>query len=139
MVSGPDFPFDGTGTAADGSPFAGLHTFTATFSVTDDDGDMITGIVEGGSNCEVAAFSTVGGHAPVGVFDFTHTDTNNMVCTALEITGGTGDLDGFVGNTGVLCFMYDTFEPHTLRHAHIVLDLDDDDDDSDSDSDSDDD
>ena len=71
----------------------------------------------------MAVFTTVGGHPPPGVFTFTHDDTNNTVQTALEITGGTGKFAGATG-TGVLVFRYDTFEPHNLLHAHIVLELD---------------
>ncbi len=117
-----EFPFSIAGDGAS-SLVVGTHTFTGTFKVTDDDGNTITGIVEGGTNCEVAVFTTVGGHPPVGVFDFDHSDTNNTVQTALEITGGTGRFSGATG-TGVLVFSYDTFEPHNLLHAHIVLELD---------------
>ncbi len=119
----PDFPFTAAGAAADGTPTAatvGTHTFTGTFTITKKNGKTITGIVEGGTNCEVASFTTVGGHPPAGVFDFTHSDTNTTVQTVLEITGGTAGETG----TGVLVFSYDSFDPHGLLHAHIVLDLD---------------
>ena len=83
----------------------------------------ITGIVEGGSICIVDAFTTLGGHPPAGVFDFTHNDFDLTVQTALEITGGTGRFAGASG-TGVLVYNFDTFDPHGLLDAHIVLDLD---------------
>ena len=67
-------------------------------------------------------FNSPLGHLPVGVFDFPHTDTNNTVQTALEITAGTGEFVGATG-TGTLAFTYDTFEPHGLLDAHIVLNL----------------
>ncbi len=123
LLTGSDFPFTAAGVAADGTPSPGTHTFTATFTVTQKDGDTITGIVEGGTNCEVESDTTVGGHPPAGVFNTTHVDTNNTVQTALEITGGTGEF-AFVTGTGVLVFTYDTFEPHNLLHAHILLELD---------------
>ena len=121
LIPGSEFPFSAVGVGAGGLN-VGTQTFTGTFKVTKTNGDTITGIVEGGTNCEVQAFQTVGGHTP-GVYDFTHTDTNNTVQTALEITGGTGKFAGATG-TGVLVFSYDTFEPHGLLHAHIVLELD---------------
>jgi hypothetical protein len=119
-----EFPFSAAGVGDNGLD-VGTHTFTATFIVTQKDGDTITGIVEGGSNCEVEAFFTAGGHTP-GIFDVPaagHTDTNNTVQTALEITGGTGEFTSATG-TGVLVFSYNTFEPHDLLHAHIHLELD---------------
>ena len=114
-----EFPFSAAGVGANGLD-VGTHTFTGTFTVTKKNGKTITGIVEGGTNCEVASFTTVGGHPPAGVFDFTHSDTNHTVQTVLEITGGTAGETG----TGVLVFSYDSFDPHGLLHAHIVLDLD---------------
>ncbi|MDA2931415.1 hypothetical protein MYX84_15965 [Acidobacteria bacterium AH-259-O06] len=118
-----EFPFAADGKGANFGVTGldvGTQVFDGTFKVTTANGDEITGIVEGGTNCEVAAFSTVGGHPPAGVFDFTHFDTNNTVQTALEITGGTGKFTGATG-TGVLVFSYDTFEPHGLLHASITL------------------
>lgn len=121
-----EFPFAADGKGANfgvSGLDVGIHTFTGTFTVTQQDGDTITGIIKGGTNCEVASFLSVGGHPPAGVFDFDHFDTNNTVQTALEITGGTGEFAGSTG-TGVLVFSYDTFEPHGLLNAHIVLGLD---------------
>ena len=124
LIPGDEFPFSAVGLGAMGLN-VGTHVFTATFTVTKTkgSGDTISGIVEGGTNCEVDVFETVGGHDPAGVFNFTHNDTNNTVQTALEITAGTGEFDGVTG-TGVLVFSYDTFEPHGLIEAHIVLNLD---------------
>ena len=131
-VSGPstlvpdgEFPFSAAGAGSD-SLNVGAHTFIGTFTVTQKDGATITGIVEGGSICIVEAFTTEFGHPPMGVFDFTHEDFDLTVQTALEITGGTGGFAGASG-TGVLVYSFDTFDPHGLLHAHIVLDLDDDD------------
>ena len=114
-----EFPFSAAGVGANGLD-VGTHTFTGTFKITQKGGDTITGIVKGGTNCEVAAFETVDGHPPVGVYDFTHDDTNLTVQTALEITGGTGKFAGVIG-TGVLVFSYVSFEPHGLLHASITL------------------
>ena len=120
-----EFPFSATGTGANGL-FVDTETFTATFTVTKKgSGETITGIVEGGTNCEVEVFFTAGGHTP-GIFDVPaagHNDTNNTVQTALEITGGTVDFAGVTG-IGTLSFTYDTFEPHGLIEAHIVLTFD---------------
>ncbi len=117
-----EFPFSAAGVGANGLN-VGTHTFTGTFTVTRKDGATITGIVEGGSACVVALFSTVDGHPPTGVFDFTHNDAIVTVQTALEITDGTGKFAGASG-TGVLVFSHDIFEPHGLLNAHIVLELD---------------
>ena len=116
------FPFSAAGVGANGLN-VGTHTFTGTFTVTRKDGSTITGIVEGGSACVVAVFSTVGGHPPAGVFDFTHIDSIVTVQTALEIMDGTGKFAGASG-TGVLVYSHDIFEPHGLLNAHIVLELD---------------
>ena len=123
-----EFPFTADGKGAN-FPTTGLdvgtHTLTGTFTVTREDGATITGIVEGGSICVVEVFETEGGHSPAGVYDFTHNDLDLTVQTALKITGGTGGFAGASG-TGVLVFSFDTFDPHGLLNAHIVLDLDDD-------------
>ena len=117
LIPGAEFPFSAAGVGAAGL-VVGTHTFTGTFTVTQDGDDTITGIVEGGTNCEVASFTTVGGHPPAGVFDFNHTDTNNTVQTALEITGGTGEFAGATG-IGTLSFTYDTFEaPRSHRSPY---------------------
>ncbi len=122
LIPGSAFPFSAAGVGANGLN-VGTHTFTGTFTVTRKDGATITGIVEGGSACVVALFSTVDGHPPTGVFDFTHNDAIVTVQTALEITDGTGEFAGASG-TGVLVFSHDIFEPHGLLNAHIVLELD---------------
>ena len=117
-----EFPFSAAGVGFDGLD-VGAHMITATFTVTREDDATITGIVEGGSICVVDVFETVGGHSPAGLYDFTHNDFDLTVQTALEITGGTGRFAGASG-TGVLVFSFDTFDPHGLLDAHIVLDLD---------------
>ncbi len=117
-----EFPFSTVGVGANGLN-VGTHTFTGTFTVTRKDDATITGVVEGGSACIVALFSTVGGHPPAGVFDFTHNDAIVTVQTALEIMDGTGQFADATG-TGVLVFSHDIFEPHGLLNAHIVLELD---------------
>ena len=122
LIPGGEFPFSATGVGFDGLD-VGAHMITATFTVTREDGATITGIVEGGSICVVDVFETVGGHSPAGLYDFTHNDLDLTVQTALEITGGTGGFAGASG-TGVLVFSFDTFDPHGLLDAHIVLDLD---------------
>jgi hypothetical protein len=128
-VSGPstlvpdgEFPFSAAG-AGSGSLNVGAHTFIGTFTVTQEDGATITGIVEGGSICIVETFFTEFGHPPAGVFDFPHDDFDVTVQTALEIMDGTGEFAGASG-TGVLVYSFDTFDPHGLLDAHIVLDLD---------------
>ncbi len=121
-----EFPFAADGKGANFVTTGldvGTHTFTGTFTVTRKDGATITGIVEGGSACVVALFSTAGGHPPAGVFDFTHDDAIVTVQTALEIMDGTGEFADASG-TGVLVFSHDIFEPHGLLNAHIVLELD---------------
>ena len=125
-----EFPFTADGKGANFLTTGldvGTHTLTGTFTVTRENGATITGIVEGGSICIVATFFTAGGHTP-GIYDVPavgHDDFDLTVQTALEITGGTGRFAGASG-TGVLVYSFDTFDPHGLLNAHIVLDLDDD-------------
>ena len=96
------------------------HIFTADITITDEDGNFMTGAIEGGSNCEVESLPTTG-H---GIYTTAHNDTENTVCTAFEITGVTaaGDFgETIVGDTGELCYTYDTLEPHNLLSAHIQI------------------
>jgi hypothetical protein len=121
-----EFPFTADGKGANFLTTGldvGTHTLTGTFTVTREDGATITGIVEGGSICIVETFFTEFGHPPAGVFDFPHDDFDVTVQTALEIMDGTGEFAGASG-TGVLVYSFDTFDPHGLLDAHIVLDLD---------------
>lgn len=116
-----EFPFSGAGVGANGLN-VGVHAFNAIVTITDENGDTITGDVLGGTNCEVAVFSSVGGHPPAGVFNFTHNDTENTVTTVFDITAGTGAFAGASGD-GVVVFTYDTFEPHGLLSASISINL----------------
>ncbi|MCH7768356.1 MAG: hypothetical protein IH828_05410 [Nitrospinae bacterium] len=123
LIPGDEFPFaaDGKGDNFSSSGLdVGTRTFTGIIKITKKNGATINGIILGGYNCEVKVFTTVGGHPPAGVFDFTHTDTHNTVTTVFKITGGTKKFAGASGD-GVLSFTYDTDEPHTLLDAHITI------------------
>ncbi len=109
----------------------GSHTFTATVTITTEDGDTVTADVVGGSNTErpgpgspghVPDCDTIGG-TPVGPpYDSAHIETENTVTLVFVITGGTGELAGSTGD-GVLVYTYNTREPHELVNAGILLNL----------------
>jgi hypothetical protein len=118
---------DGDGTAAgnildcsvDDCGAQSDHTFDATLKITRKSGGaVINADIIGGSNCELEYIDSAG-H---GIYDSSHPDTVNRVTTVFKITGGTGKFDGASGD-GVLIFTYDTFEPHNLRDASIVMNL----------------
>ena len=117
LIPAGEFPFSAAGLGDDTGLDVGTHTFTGTVTITDAYGNTIAGVVEGGTNCEVEVFP---GNHTSGVFDFDHSDTNNTVQTALEITGGTGRFTGVTG-TGTLAYTYDTLEPHNLLSANIAI------------------
>ncbi len=117
------------------------HTFTATVKITDKKGDEITAVILGGVNNERLAFdapahdptcvniATANGGpgtvigTPPPAYDGVHDETENEVLINFRITGGTGKFSGASGS-GVLQFVYDTMEPHTLLEAGIILNLD---------------
>lgn len=116
------------------------HTFTATVKITDKSGDEINADILGGVNNERLVFDAPA-HDPTCVniatanggpgvlsgggrnYDTVHSETENEVLINFRITGGTGKFSGATGS-GVLQFVYDTGEPHSLLEAGIILNLD---------------
>ena len=93
-------------------PLGLTHTFPGTVTITKRNGRVITGVILGGSNCEVKFIPDV----THGIYMTPHTDTENTVTTVFDITGGTRRF-----TRGVLTFTYDTGEPHGLHDASITL------------------